>query len=32
MIPQGMSQEEFTRIVTQATLAVMACIYVEYNS
>jgi hypothetical protein len=32
MIPEGMSQEEFARIVTQATLAVMACMYVESYS
>ena len=32
MIPQGMTPEEFTRVVTQATLAVMACVYAEINS
>jgi hypothetical protein len=32
MIPEGMSQKEFERIVTQATLAVMACMYAEINS
>ena len=32
MIPQGMTPEEFTRVVTQATLAVMACMYAEINS
>gem|GEM_PF-4954731 len=32
MIPQGMTPEEFLRIVTQATLAVEAVIYSEiYN-
>jgi hypothetical protein len=28
----GMTHEEFTRIVTQATLAISACIYVEMNN
>jgi hypothetical protein len=28
----GLSQEEFERIVTQATLAVMACMYVDINN
>ena len=32
MIPRGMTPEEFLRVVTQATLAVMACIYAESNS
>ncbi len=32
MKPQGMTQEEFERIVTQATLAVSACVYVEINN
>ncbi len=32
MIPQDMTPEEFARIVTQATLAVMACMYVDINN
>ena len=32
MIPQGITPEEFMRIVTQATLAVEALVYVEINS
>ena len=28
----GLTQEEFERIVTQATLAVSACVYVEMNN
>jgi hypothetical protein len=32
MIPRGMSPEEFEQIVTQATLAVMACMYAEINN
>jgi hypothetical protein len=32
MIPQGYTPEEFARVVTQATLAVSALMYVElYN-
>jgi hypothetical protein len=32
MIPQGYTPEEFARVVTRATLAVRALIYVElYN-